>query len=301
MRKIIIPPNVNKDTMREVVIAFREYVDDPDDDKTIDIDMTQIRFIEPMGVVALNNIIQWGRKHEGIKGSFVVATEETCTSENRVVMNYLVDCGFFASLGNSNIFKYQDQRSTMLNLRDIEPERIEQWKITDLKTWLQRQTGRKNEFTAICVAIDEIFNNISDHSEEHIGCIFGQYYPRKNELVIAISDFGIGIPQSIKRNFEQRGADNELIEFALGEGISSRSVPQNRGAGLANVMRTVTTNGIGEFTIISNCGIVGIKDNEIKSSVVLDKSYPGTLFEIKIDTSNENLYDTDMEEEFEWL
>lgn len=82
--------------------------------------------------------------------------------------------------------------------------------------------------------------------------------------------------------------------------MSSQSIPQNRGAGLANIMKTLTTNSVGEFTIISNCGIVNIKNNIVNSSDVLEESYPGTFFEIKIDTSNDNLYDLDEEEEFKW-
>ncbi len=300
METIILPQEVDKENIREVVIAFRKYVNSPDNNKELKIDMTKINFIKPSGIIALNNIIQWVKKHEGISGRFLVSLGDEHVPGNRKAMEYLEDCGFFTSLGYENTFKLPCTRKTMLRVKSVGTDKVEQWKMTDFKIWLQQQTGRRNEFSAICVAIDEIFNNISDHSQEKIGSIFGQYYPSRQEIIIAVSDFGIGIPQSIRNKFGTKKSDNELIEFALKEGNSTQSVPQNRGAGLPNIMRTVTSSGIGEFTIISNCGIVRVLNNKIENSLVLEESYPGTFFEIKIDTSNENLYDQDEEEEFEW-
>ncbi|EPV27808.1 hypothetical protein SAG0338_02085 [Streptococcus agalactiae GB00663] len=59
-------------------------------------------------------------------------------------------------------------------------------------------------------------------------------------------------------------------------------------------------NKVGNFTIISNCGIVSVSDNKITQSYSSEESYPGTFFEIRIDVSNDNLYDLEEEEEFEW-
>ncbi|MFK4856770.1 STAS domain-containing protein [Lactococcus petauri] len=321
MQQIIIPTQLKKYSIREVVIAFRKYVDNPDEDRKIVLDLTKVTFIEPSGVIALNNIVQWAMDHNEVMVGVKVKSEMECQGRNRDAMEYLADCGFFLSIGQPNAFKSPCTRPTMLRVKDLATTKVEQWKLTDLKKWLQLQTGRSNEFTSICTAIDEIFNNISDHSQEKIGCIFGQYYPTKTEIIIAVSDFGIGIPQSVKNrisdtNFynklqkfaekkeitleELLQRDNYLIEFALTEGVSTESLPQNRGAGLANIKKVITTNQVGEFTIISNCGILGVRDNEIVLNTTLEESYPGTFFEIKIDTSNDCLYDQDIEEEFEW-
>ncbi|MFK4955056.1 ATP-binding protein [Lactococcus garvieae] len=321
MQQIIIPRRLKKFTIREVVIDFRKYVDNPDEDRRIVLDLTQVCFIEPSGVIALNNIVQWAMSHNEVKVEVKVRSEKSCTGENRGAMEYLADCGFFRSIGQPNAFKSPCTRPTMLRVKDLATSKVEQWKLTDLKRWLQAQTERKNEFSSIGTAIVEIFNNINDHSQEKIGCIFGQYYPSKNEIIIAVSDFGIGIPQSLKNKrtnddfshkldkFAERknipladvmANDHYLIEFALAEGVSTQSLPQNRGAGLANIKKAITTNQVGEFTIVSNCGILSVRDNEIVSSTTLEESYPGTFFEIKIDTSNDYLYDQDIEEEFEW-
>lgn len=321
MKRIIVPQKLKKYSIREVVIAFRKYVDNPDESRKIVLDLTKVTFIEPSGVIALSNIVQWATKHNEVAVGVQVLSDTSCKGKNRDAMEYLADCGFFASISQPDAFKSPCARPTMLRVRDLAANRVEQWKVSELKNWLQTQTKRRNEFTSVCTAIGEIFNNINDHSREKIGCIFGQYYHNIEEIKIAVSDFGIGIPQSIKNKLDDAlffdklktfssfkeipietilKKDNLLIEFALTEGISTQSLPQNRGAGLAYVKKTITNNKIGEFTIISNCGIVSIKDNDIVLSTTLEESYPGTFFEIKIDTSNGSLYDLDVEEEFEW-
>ena len=215
-------------------------------------------------------------------------------------MEYLSDCAFFANFEQAEIFKHPCLRSTTLEVKTVETRKINQWKQSDLMTWLQRCTKTNNNFSSICVAIDEIFNNISDHSTEEIGSIFGQFFPKNNTIKIAVSDFGIGIPKSIEDKFSLQLPDNQLIEHALKEGVSSQSVPQNRGAGLSNITRSLTINNIGNVTIISNCGIVEISDEEIVKSESFQESYPGTFFELEIDISNPHLYDPEEEEDFEW-
>ncbi|MGT2883373.1 ATP-binding protein [Streptococcus ferus] len=299
MRTITLPKQVTTDSIRKNIIEFRNYVDKSSDSASVSIDLTKVEFIQPAGVIALNNIFQWSKQHKGIEMSFVVDTE-TENRRNWEVMEYLSDCGFFTNFGQADIFKVPKLRPTMLSLKAIETSKVNQWKQSDLMGWLQKQTGKRNDFSSICVAIDEIFNNISDHSTEKIGSIFGQYYPKNNEIIIAVSDFGIGIPTSLKEKCDEEKNDNEWIEEALKEGVSTQSVPQNRGAGLANIMKTLTTNKIGQVTIISNCGKVRLEDNQIVESRSFVESYQGTFFELKIDTSNQSLYDLEEEEEFEW-
>lgn len=299
MYTIVLPKNLNKLTIRQVAIKFRQYVDDWSNGSELSIDMTKVEFIDPAGMVSLSNIIQWSKKNKSVEITFVV-DDRTQNDKNRSAMEYLSDCGFFANFGEPAIFKHPQLRSTTLALKEVETHQAFQWKQLELMSWLRKQTHRQNEFSSIGVAIDEIFNNISDHSKENIGCIFGQFYPKTNQIVISISDFGVGIPQTIRQKFGLKLTDDELIEYALKEGVSSQSVPQNRGAGLANIMRTLTRDGISTVTIISNCGMIELSDNQVVNRKLFQKSYPGTFFELKIDASNESLYDTEEEEEFEW-
>lgn len=300
MRTIKLPKQVTTDTMRNTIIKFRQYVDNLSESGELNIDLRQINFIEPAGVISLSNIVQWSKssRHKAININFII--DVSADTKNLKVMDYMSDCGFFENFGKNDFYKKPSLRSTMLALKTLKTSYFSQWEQSDLIGWLQRQIERSNDFSAICVAIDEIFNNIADHSTENIGSIFGQYYLKKHEIVIAISDFGIGIPSSLKNKFSGEKTDDEWIIEALKEGVSTQSVPQNRGSGLANIIRALTINGVGSVTIISNCGKVILKNNKIVESLNFDESYQGTFFELRIDTSNPALYDSEEEEDFVW-
>ena len=66
------------------------------------------------------------------------------------------------------------------------------------------------------------------------------------------------------------------------------------------VMNTLTKNEVSKVTILSNCGMIEIFNNEIVKTKSFIESYPGTFFELVIDVSNEHLYDLEEEEEFLW-
>ena len=147
--------------------------------------------------------------------------------------------------------------------------------------------------------IGEIFNNINDHSSEHIGCIYAQHYPKLSKVKIAISDFGVGIPYSIQGRYPSL-TDEEALAEAIKEGVSTQSTPGNRGAGLTNITEAINANQ-GCVHIHSNAGIItcssGNTGIRITSSTA-DGYYPGTLFEIILNT--DNIYDENDEEEFVW-
>ena len=148
MYRIILPRNLNKFTIREIIIEFRKYVDTCSQGLQLEIDMTLIEFIEPAGVISLNNIIQWSRSHKDIKINFLVNTE-TRNPRNREAMEYLSDCAFFANFEQAEIFKHPCLRSTTLEVKTVETRKINQWKQSDLMTWLQRCTKTNNNFSSI--------------------------------------------------------------------------------------------------------------------------------------------------------
>lgn len=120
------------------------------------------------------------------------------------------------------------------------------------------------------------------------------------KITISISDFGIGIPTSLKQ-IDNTKNDAELLTMACQEGISTRSTPRNRGAGLTNIITSLTNSGIGTIHIKSNYGIIEIENKNLSKVEVSKSFYPGTLFSIDLLIDNDELYDFDEEEEFEWF
>ena len=92
--------------------------------------------------------------------------------ENRKVMNYLSDCGFFTNFWSRGYFQKPSLRPTTLTLKHVETSRINQWKQLDLMIWLQKQTKRKNDFHQSVAAIDEYLIIFRIIQLKKIGCIF---------------------------------------------------------------------------------------------------------------------------------
>lgn len=62
MDTIVLPKHLNKESIREVVIKFRDYVTKSEIGSEVQIDMRRIEFSEPSGMVSLSNIIKWAEK-----------------------------------------------------------------------------------------------------------------------------------------------------------------------------------------------------------------------------------------------
>jgi len=128
-----------------------------------------------------------------------------------------------------------------------------------------------------------------------------QHYPNKNQIQITISDFGLGIPANISRSYEVEN-DGLAISLATNEGVTSKSHPNNRGAGLKTLVDCVTMNG-GHVNICSMRGRVTCYRNAagqvLKVPEVYPGIYPGTLVNIILKT---DLFvgDDDEEVNFEW-
>lgn len=259
----------------------------------------EVEFIEPTGVTVLTNLFEWLKK-QNVKTFFIRNRKENSSKYNREAMEYLEDSGFFKMYGFP---EYSDGggyiRETMLPLKKIEYKNYIQWNETEFVNWLQMQTCRHSPFTHVQVAVQEIFNNISNHSKVDTGCVFAQYYPKLKKINISFSDFGIGIPNSV-RLLNKNLSDEELLEYAVKEGVSTQSVPGNRGAGLWNIVRNLTNENIGTVHIRSNFGKIWYNNKEVSAKRSSKTYYPGTFFEIQLDITNLNLYDDEEEEAFEW-
>lgn len=134
--------------------------------------------------------------------------------------------------------------------------------------------------------MDEVFNNIFDHSKSPVtGYIITQYYPKNNKLSFSVCDFGIGIPTSINESDIEKESDLEdwkAILKSLEKGFSVNSTPRNRGFGLNNILE-FTESSNGRLLIISNNGIVEKKSGEMYRAGSSDFNFKGTLVKVEVD------------------
>ena len=167
------------------------------------------------------------------------------------------------------------------------------------KEYFERYTDNK-DLIPLASNMDEVFNNIFDHSQSPItGYIVTQYYPKNNVISFSVCDFGIGIPTSINNSLinkgEQKIEDYQAIMHSLEKGYSIRSTPKNRGFGLNNIL-SLTENSNGLLSIISNNGVLEKEAGKMYRVGETNYNFKGTLVKVRVDL---NTFDEkDEEEEF---
>lgn len=260
-------------------------------------DFSELQFIEPVGVVVLSNLLEYLGKL-GVQTGF-----DGLTSPSMAVV-YLDDSGFFKEYLGAPLREYAKLRGTTLPLKRVASPEAIGYLYNDIMPWI----AQKLQTTAIALAtvrvtLEEILQNISDHSGVNVGCVFAQHFPKEHELRIAISDFGLGIPANV-RKIRPEVSDSEALAVAIQEGFTSKSNVRNRGAGLAILMRYVTLRNKGVVLITSGRGNLSAVFDGRGTKITArtrDAHYPGTLVRVilKTDTIHELVEDVE-HEEFSW-
>jgi hypothetical protein len=242
----------------------------------IEVDFARLNWIDAAGVTIISNIFEWLNKRN-------VICRIRATKYNSAI-RYLDDCGFFRMYCGAPIKSSATLRPTTLPLQRVSHEKSYSWLVLNLIPWLAtRLRVSCEELEGLSTDIREIFNNIKDHSGETIGCIFVQYYPNIEEVRIVLSDFGVGIPTTMRRirGFESDGA--AILEATV-EGVTSQSRTQNFGLGLPFILNDVIKLGGGRVEIRSLNGILNCKlgsGGEIVRQIEhATGTYPGTFIEM---------------------
>ena len=265
-------------------------------DKKIRFRFRSLSYIEPSGITILSNLFEWLKKRDV---HVTISYPKEYSNDKNSPIKYLDDSMFFNRYINKKLSPYAAVRPTTIPLELISYSKSYQWLPDVFMNWLaNRLLVSTTSIGEIKVAIEEVFNNINDHSSENIGCIFAQHYPNMNQVKICISDFGIGIPSAIQKKHPM--TDEEALLKSIEQGFSTQSTPGNRGAGLNNILSSVINVNKGTVHIHSNKGIIQCNYGEngmLITSETATGFYPGTLIEIVLNTNN--IFDNE-EEDFEW-
>lgn len=108
----------------------------------------------------------------------------------------------------------------------------------------------EKERTPLTYLIDELTNNINDHSFAEYGSIFAQFYPSKKYLDVCICDLGIGILKSYLNNGEYLNSHAEAIKLAI-SGVSTKDRPEARGFGISTSLEMLVNGLNGRFFLWS--------------------------------------------------
>lgn len=258
------------------------------------LDFSRMKFVDPSAITVIANTIWFLRKRK-VKVDF--ANHGLSTDSNR----FLDDSGFFETFDGKSVFKDSTLRKTTLPLQQVAHDRSFAWINNIFSPWIAAKVGLSEaSFASIKVCLQEIFNNILDHSGEKVGCVFAQHYPRQDQVMLSISDFGVGIPSNV-RKVKPGLSDSEAIAQAVIEGFTTKSTVRNQGAGLDILTRYIVVKNQGSIHVHSlrgsfQCIHAASGARHLHKEVA--SSYPGTLVQI---TFNTNFLEPVAEkEEFEW-
>ncbi len=152
------------------------------------------------------------------------------------------------------------------------------------KNWLGRLWGQSHISPklhgAIVGRVWELYANAFEHGQSEVGLfVCGQHYGGSQELKLAVCDFGIGIPNNVRRFFKNDGiASEKALQWALLRGTTTKPGLMGRGVGLDILKEFIKLNN-GKMQIFSNDGYAEIGQNaDIYSTRT--PFLQGTLFNI---------------------
>ncbi len=261
----------------------------------VDFDFSGMAFVRPSGIVFLSNL-SWFLHRNGCKVTYFGMDPKKAS------IKYLDDSGFFSQHLGHSLNENCSVRPTTKPLHQLQHSMSHSWIAMDLLPWLSSHSNVPiAELAEFKTCLSEVFNNIADHTALDVGSVFAQWYPQEEKLEIAIADFGIGIPETVRR-VEPNHSDAAAILRAFDDGFSSQSTPQNRGAGLYYLLQNVLDHLGGSLTIRSQGGAVTYtKSGNLLRSVPYEGQgfCPGTMIEIVIKT-DQMAFDTAEDEDFQW-
>lgn len=214
-----------------------------------DIDLRDVSFIDPYGMVGLLEIGELLRK-EGIQKRMLLPNSEE-------VLRYLERMNFFELASSyfdldpskpnlSEKYLRSSYSDVLLEITPIEKSDDIHFIVGKVKDRAHSILARHLHYddkaiNGFIVALSEVCQNIIEHSENK-GFVGIQKYHfqknlNKNVVKIAVMDIGIGFRKSLSRRFSLKD-DFQAIEKALLQG-ASRYTDEGRGHGLAAVRRFV--------------------------------------------------------------
>ena len=122
---------------------------------------------------------------------------------------------------------------------------------------IQQLSIQSNVANGLKYMIDEILDNITEHSESDRGYIFAQAYPTKGFLDVCIADRGVSLLGSYEKLPDNEiSSDIEAIK-AANRGLSSKNLPdaENRGFGIRTSKQMLLQGLGGQYLMISGSSL----------------------------------------------
>lgn len=295
MARVTIPSRLDERTLGRIYPAIGAV--DGDLPGKVIFDFSALSFIRSCGIAYIANLADY-LDHNSVKVHYAGL------DNGSAAMVYLDDSGFFKRELGKPLRANASLRSTTYQLKSVRREDARQWLEFDFMLWLSGRTGySKAELSNVASGLEELLNNVVDHTQFDIGSIYAQHHPREDRVIVSVADIGIGIAANVKAHHPEL-TDAAAICRAAEYGFSTKGNP-NRGVGLNHILSNVVGLNGGRTIIRSASGCVAFEQEGADfSGKVLNMhgSCIGTMIEMSIPTDcMEWVGGNDKEEEeFEW-
>jgi len=241
-------------------------------------DFSQCHFLRPNAVAFLGGLARL------IESRFGSATFDLASLTDEAVMMNLRQNGFAGSFGHHS----PSWSGHSIPYREDKEEAPDAYCDYLANEWLGRGwvqiSSRLRD--AIVGKVWEIYTNAFEHAGSSPGVFScGQHFRHRNELVLSVVDFGIGIAANV-RNFLRSDKRTEqlttaaCLRWAFQLGTSTRPNEMARGLGLDLLKEFIRVNH-GKLEVYSNEGYVLIDANR-EQFVNRQTYFEGTIFHITL-------------------
>lgn len=185
-----------------------------------------------------------------------------------------------------NSLHFNEYWTNHINHVDSEEKRyFNLWRIAEgqcdlfskqIEKYLNDSQFKGRDLSQISCNLQEAFYNVFDHAKAGGNAFSFIKYDGEKLLSVAVSDFGIGIPESL-RTINPDYSDQEALEESVKEMVTAGTTDHNRGCGLFNIITSSK-----RFRLFSKSALLYFDGFSTRTyhSVF---SFPGTLLYFELD------------------
>lgn len=239
--------------------------------KSLVINLEKVVGFYPNAVVPVSGILQYIQNEMGIEVEYLNSS----------------------FISNTNILvpqRYNDNSRNILNRvwffsTSEEVARIVDAFIEELQKSAQFYKGVLN---AIEWSLNEVMDNVIQHSKTGFGYVMGQIHPMSKNIAFTVFDSGQGIFNSMKESVHSPRTTIDAITLAIQEEVTrDKSIGQGNGLfGLHSIVK----QGKGKLVITSGRGSYTYNDGDVRTydslpCISVDK--PGTIVDFQLNYAND--------------
>ncbi|NJM78826.1 MAG: sensor histidine kinase [Flavobacterium sp.] len=197
--------------------------------------------------------------------------------KSTAIFQYLLKINFFENLKIDLPKVYINNDDSFLEIQNYNSENQIEVQSRIMKVLKKTTFINDDVFTGLDYCLNEILDNILNHSKERQGWVVAQYFGNLNQIRLMVADYGIGIHKALNEryNFTEEEAIIKCIESGITNG-------KGQGHGLY-ATSLFTSENKGWLSVISGSKKLDVNNH---TSKIVDINYwQGTCIYLRINTN----------------